>query len=430
MPKLTRTAEHWAAPRAHVDGVRPISQAVIEDPTFMPRLSWKIRPPIPITDAKLPETIRGAGDAAFFCDTSVFDERLDPAIIEAMLAAPNRLVLTPFVMAESKDWLGRHPDHPLAAAIVKKEAPVLERKPPADGARGRSSYLYYLWLLLMRRGTFELHERRFEEEHGRAPNEVEREAIRLEVEKQYGPRGFMLAKKGLSKVPADESLPILAAEFALETGRIAHVVTADADVLDQFAKLLWLLDTHYRAMLLADHYASDFAKFSPRPLRLSRVFRDDQSAFPFEPGSAVLIDRGSEDLLHVLPPRPRCVAISCWHLSKDFSAMTFMAEQEMRRVLEVKDRTGGLNTDRLGDRNLHAWLAPLPVRDEDRVCAAVVRDKRVTLPGTAVRVPMHDFAQSAFSIERHTRFVPIRNGPTRIDSAAGTPVVYRDLVLP
>jgi hypothetical protein len=252
----------------------------------------------------------------------------------------------------------------------------------------------------------------------------------LEVEKQYGPRGLMLAKKGLSKVPTDESLPILAAEFALETGRTAHVVTADADVLDQFAKLLWLLDTHYRAMLLADHYASDFAKFSPRSLRLSRVFRDDQSAFSFEPGSAVLIDRGSEDLLHVLPPRPRCVAISCWHLSKDFSAMTFMAEQEMRRVLEVKDRTGGLNTDRLGDRNLHAWLAPLPVRDEDRACAAVVRDKRVTLQGTAVKIPMHDFAQAAFSIERHTRFVPIRNGSTRIDSAAGTPLVYHDFVLP
>src|SRR5208283_4711940 len=111
---------------------------------------------------------------------------------------------------------------------------------------------------------------------------TERERIRLEVQKQYGPRGFMLAKKGRSELPTDESLPILAVEFALETGRIANVVTADGDVLDQFAKLLWLIDTHYRAMLLAEQYATDFARFSPRPLRLPRVFRDDQSAFPFE----------------------------------------------------------------------------------------------------------------------------------------------------
>jgi hypothetical protein len=396
----------------------------------MPRLSWKIRPPTPITKMRLHEAITGSGDAAYFCDTSVFDERIDPAIVEAMLDVPGRLVLTPFVMAESKKWLDRHPDHPLAAAIAKKETQVVERKPPASGAHGRSAYLYYLWLLLMRRRTFEVHETRFEEEHGRVPSEAERETIRREVEKQYGPRGYMLAKKGLSKIPTDESLPIVAVEFALETGRIAQVVTADADVLDQFAKLLWLLDTHYRAMLLADCYASDFARFRPRPLRLSRVLREDQAGFPFEPDGATLIDRGADDLLHVLPPRPRSVAISCWHIGKDFSAMTFMAEQEMRRVFEVKDRTGGLNTDQLGGRNLHAWLAPLPVRHEDRSCAVVVRDKRVTLPGTAVRIPMHDFAQSALSIERHTRFVPVRSGPTQIDSTEGTPVVYSDLVLP
>jgi hypothetical protein len=410
--------------------VVPINQAVIEHPTFMPRLSWKIRPPIPVTDAKLPETIARSGDAAYFCDSSVFDQNVDPAIIEAMLAVPDRLVLSPLVMAESREWLGRHPDHPLAAAIINREAKVLERTPPPDGAPGRSAHLYYLRLLLIRRQAFRLHEVRFEEEHGHTPNEAEREAIHKQVERQYGPRGLMLAKKGLSKIPTDESLPILAAEFALETGRVATVVTADADVLDQFAKLLWLLDTHYRAMLLADRYAADFASFNPRSLRLVRPFREDPSAFPFEPGTAVLIDRGPPDLGHVLPPQPRCVALSCWHLGKDFSSMTFMAEQEMRRVMEVKDRTGGLNTDRLGERNLHAWLAPLPVRDEDTGCAVVARDKRVALPGTNVRIPMHDFAQSGLNLERSTRLVGVRSGPTRIESARGTPVVYGDLVVP
>jgi hypothetical protein len=402
---------------------------VLDHPTFIPRLTWKYGPRVPIETARLPETIAGAGDAAFFCDTSIFNNELDPAIIEALLAEPDRLVLTPFVIEESKEWLGRHPEHPLTSAILKKAARVQERKPPPDGTPGRSAYLYYLWLLLMRRRPLEIAEERFRREHGREPNKVEYQALRDGVQRELGPRGFMLARKGVKRLPTDETLPILAVEHALSTGRITHVVTADADVEDQFAKLLWLINTHYRGMLLADRYAADFGGFRPRPVRLPAFFRERPDAWPFESGGAVLIERGHPDLQHVLPPRPRCVAISCWNVGRYFSAMTFMAEQEMRRVLEVKDRTGGLNTDKLSGRNLHAWLAPLPIEPPDAGCAVVARDKRVPLPGTQVAIPRHDIAQCVNNIERTTRSEGVRSGPTQIISAQGTPVMHGDLIV-
>ena len=52
----------------------------------------------------------------------------------------------------------------------------------------------------------------------------------------------------------DEAPVYLAVERALITGKQTLVLTRDADVEEQF-KLLWLIDTHYREMLLADRYA-------------------------------------------------------------------------------------------------------------------------------------------------------------------------------
>ena len=48
-------------------------------------------------------------------------------------------------------------------------------------------YDYYLWMLLMRRRAFEVADERFEREHGRAPDEAEREVLRKELEKELGP---------------------------------------------------------------------------------------------------------------------------------------------------------------------------------------------------------------------------------------------------
>jgi hypothetical protein len=405
-----------------------VPQAVLEHPTFMPRLTWKSRERIPIADALVPESIAGASaDTAFFCDSSAITDKLDPAMFEALLAVPDRLVLTPFVIAESKEWLGRHLEHPLAAAMLKKEAQVQTRKPPPDGAAGRKAYDYYLWMLLMRRRAFEVADERFRSEHGRDPDDSEREALRGEVQRDLGPRGFLLGNKGFSRMPTDEALVYLAVEYALTTGRPTIVLSGDADVEEQFFKLLWLIDTHYRGMLLADRYTADWAAFNPR--QFPDRFLSHPSC-PFEAQGSVLIERGDGGLMHVLPPRPRCVAISCWRVGTYFSSLTFMAEQEMKRVIEIKDHTGGLTTDRLGERNIHPWLGLLPLQPPDAFCAGVVRDKRIPLADTGVSIALYDITLAVTNRESHRTLVGGRRGPTTINSPTGTPVVYPDLVVP
>lgn len=123
MERFSVTAQHLNSPRAHSDGTREIAQALVEHPTFIPRLTWKWGSRVPIETVQVADSIASSPEeAVFFCDSSAFTERLDPAITEALLAVPDRLVLTPFVIAESKEWLGRHLDHPLAQAFLKKEA--------------------------------------------------------------------------------------------------------------------------------------------------------------------------------------------------------------------------------------------------------------------------------------------------------------------
>jgi hypothetical protein len=56
-------------------------------------------------------------DAVWFIDNNVLDDEVDPAIIEALLAVPGRMVLTPLVMQEARDWLMRRPEHPFVKAI-------------------------------------------------------------------------------------------------------------------------------------------------------------------------------------------------------------------------------------------------------------------------------------------------------------------------
>lgn len=425
--RLSVTVQHLAAPRAHSDGTVPLAQAVLDHPTFMPRLSWKYFPSIPIDNAKVAESIAGApAGTVFFCDTSAINDQLNPTIMEALLEVPERLALTPLVMAESKDWLGRHPEHPLAQVMRTSETRVLEPKPPADGSTGRRAYDYYVALLRARRRGFMLAEERFRRERGRAPNEHERPAVRDVAHRELGPRGFLLANKGAGTMPTDEALVYLATEFALSTGRPTVILTGDDDVQEQFFKLLWLIDSHYRGMLLADRYATDFTSFRPHPLPPAVASHPD---CPFEEGT-LLIERGDGDLRHVLPPRAHFVPIAVWTARRDFSMIAFGAEREMFRVLAVKDRTCGLSTGRLGGRNVHPWLAPLPIHGPDRGCAAVARDKRVPVPGSDVRIPAHDLAQALLNMERSARFEGARSGPVRIDSIRGTPTVYGDLIVP
>lgn len=72
------------------------------------------------------------------------------------------------------------------------------------------------------------------------------------MQRGLGERARLLATKLVGN-QTDEAPVYLAVERALITGKQTLVLTRDADVEEQF-KLLWLIDTHYREMLLADRY--------------------------------------------------------------------------------------------------------------------------------------------------------------------------------
>ncbi len=424
MPKRSSTVEH-----AHRDGVEHIPKAVAEHPTYMRRLNWKFGDRVPMDTVEVARSISESPDeAVWFIDNNVLADDVDDAIIEALLEKPGRMVLTPLVMAESRDWLTRHPGHVLVRAIKNGTAKPAEWKPPAVGEPGRDVYEYYLALLRLRRYNVQAAEDRFRREHGRDPDAADRAALHAGIQKDLGVRGLLLAKKGPGALATDEALVYLAVHHALTTGRPTQVLTADGDVEEQFVKLLWLINTHYRGMLIAKRYAADFAAFRPRTFP-ERFWSKGGDAL-FERDGAVLIERGNPNLQQYLPDEAHCVALSCWRIGKYFSAQTFMAEQEMTELLEVKDRTGGLSTDLLRGRNVHPWIGLLPLPHEDAMAAAVVRDHRMPLSGTNVQMPKLDVALAQGHFESRIQVDGTLDERVEIDNPGGTPVVYGDLVRP
>ncbi len=415
MKRVGRTIRALRDPRRSDGVLDTLPLHLWEDRTFIPRLAWKGGDPVPLVVDDLVETIRGAGDAAFFLDNAFFDDRIDDSVWEALLAEPGRLVITPRVWDELKEWLGRRKQHPVSKAIAAKNPAVVTHTEP--GASGKAAFDYYLALLWLRRRPLDRFREAFRSEHGREAAPHEDAALVAKVQQYFGARGYMLAKKPAAE-GTDEALVYLAVEHALTTGRQSVILSPDADVQEQFYKLLWLIDTHYRSMLLGDRYAELTIALRPRPFP-TRIAEDPR--FPFERDGAVLIDRdASVDLHELLPSEFHFVAISCWTVGpSSFSTLVFGAEQEMTRLLEVKNKTGGLSTDRLGDRNVHAWLAPLPLHPRDALCGAVARDRRKRIRDSDASFAILDFLQAMGDFETHGEFGPqgdpfgiVRPGPT------------------
>jgi hypothetical protein len=336
---------------------------------------------------------------AVFCDNSAFDDHAPPELWAALLKEPGRLVLTVRVGAELLPWLRSRPDHPVTRALREDHPGIAWRPEPIPGASGRRAFDYYMALLLMRRRVMNLARWAFQREHGRDPEPDEVQRLANEVQRRFGERGRLLATKPVGN-QTDEALVYLAVEHALTTGKQTLILTRDADVEEQFFKLLWLIDTHYRAMLLADRYVERFGTFRVYPVPHSVL--DDPNG-PFEARDAIMFER-SVDLLDVLPPEPHFVGINCLTAGVYSSQMSFGAETEMARLLRIKDATGGLSTDRLGGRNVHAWLYPV------EACrgpyAGVVYDRRKPIGSDGATVAMLDVEQALSTAETHGDLVP------------------------
>jgi hypothetical protein len=200
---------------------------------------------------------------------------------------------------------------------------------------------------------------------------------------------------------AIETLVYLAMKTGIETGREIVILSKDEEVLEQFYKLQWLLDTHYRVMLLADAYAAEPSRFVTHPMPTSS---DPRLKDAFIGDNDVLVERPlrliSGPHAPILPTYCRSVTVHCWIAGERLTRMVFCAEREMERLLHTKAATGGLNKYKFGEKNLHLWLAPLNIPKTLRECAAIVRDRRTKSASGLTEMPLFDANQAIYTGER------------------------------
>jgi hypothetical protein len=421
-PKYTRTTRYFTgtATSRGFDGTRSVPGWVLEHPTFIPRLNWKVSPKVHYDSEKLCESVAAApDDALFFCDTSIFDVRTDDRLWPALTNRSGKLVLTPRVRIELEPWLKMHSDHIAARAVQSRDIGIrfLEYDRSVEAL---TAYSYYMNLLGLRKRLAKLQEIRFERTHGRLPDEQEAIALKAETQRLWGERGAFLAKKGDRPITetfyTDEEVVYLAVATGLISGRPTIILTKDEDLQEQFYRLIWLIDTHYRGMLLANLYAREFSQFKAHPMpMLHEEVRDS-----FEGMNNTLIER-SDRLIEegILPSRFQFVPLECWVVGTKLTRAIFGAEREMGRVLHVKGLTNGLNTDLLGDRNCHVWLAPLNIPESLRGCAAIAQDRRLQVRSSSVQIPILDVNQAIFCGERFKHLVQGSDSETSGLSSAG-----------
>jgi hypothetical protein len=153
-------------------------------------------------------------------------------------------------------------------------------------------------------------------------------------------------------------------------------------------------------MLLADEYAAEPSRFVTYPV--PKDCADLKEMFEGEGG--VLVERPLRLIggpaAPILPPYYRPVGVHCWIVGEKITSMEFCAEREMERLLLTKAATGGLNTYKFGEKNLHLWLAPLEVPKRLIGCTAIVRDRRMRSESGLIEIPLFDANQSIYCGER------------------------------
>ena len=406
----TRTVRYISgrSPKAGFDGVTLVSPGTLSDPTFVPRLSWRALPAK--VDYDWPEFVASIEAApagtAFFCDTSLFDDRTDSRLWAALLQSPGKLHLTPRVLLELDLWFASRRGHAVRVALETGANSVVQVEYDDWPETERGAYLHYVNLLGLRKGTMRLAEMRFERDTGRPAGANDAQALRGDLQKNLGERGYLFARKGAGPAGprptthwTDEEVVYTAFAHALRTGAETFVLTKDEDLLDQFYRLVYLVDTHYRSMLIADAYVRDFASFRTHPMP-----RYGPYAEAFTGTNNVLVERSENLPREVLPARFSFVAVHCLVLGERLSSMTFGAEREMHQVLEIKGGAGGRNSRALLPRNVHLSLPDFSWPEAYGNCFAIAEDRCLVLPSSGHDLPYVDCVQAVLTSEHYKHF--------------------------
>jgi hypothetical protein len=380
-------------------------------------------PKLDVSAAELAQSIgvHSLANAIIFPDTNVFSRELDISVWDAFWN--RRICLTPLVFKELLPWLktpfrnkpirdrvmtaiksqtsrDASPDTP---TLLPHETPKLQVLYLNDGDDFmKHGYDYYFRLLALRKAWGPMAVRALTRKLGRSPTNDE---FVGEVQKQVGPRGLLLAKKGLQALNSahqlsankmtDEQLVVMAVLTAIMRGTEVFIVTRDPDVLEQYLKVLILIKEHYRSMLIADRYAAnpDAVPFQKMPIECGGTYVPG-----FTGGSILQLETTDADF-NPLPPKFHFVCVYCLLIGDGPADLkvtycSFCAETEMAEVLRVKARTGGLSTDKFDGRNCTIVTSPLTPGNH-RVIVSI---------GNETPVPMGPFGTFGFDDFQNTLF--------------------------
>jgi hypothetical protein len=359
------------------------------------------------------------------CDTNVFIDDVGETLWDALLAA--QITVLPTVYKELQNvWL----DSPRYNSRVRNlfvqsfqtkddKAPFLfEQLPVDDYGQVRQAVGYYVNVLAQRKRAMEYVSAIVRTRTGRDPDPAELQRL---ANHHCGERGYQLAKRAAQNPHrpfpfADEELVVTSAFMALLTGNELVLLTRDAGIQEQFYKFVWLLDTHYRGMLLAEDFARD-----PQTYQAVNLAAGDPRISPAFVGSTnLLLRRTPERYDELLPdddtPLPlHCILLGSAGEEKVAAPIVFCPDRRgLCRLIWTKGSTGGLNTDLLDGLNCHPFLFPLSFHPLGSY-AAVARDQVFSFGGN-LQIPWLDIHQAVFESERFRRVVIGEEGTSMVDA--------------
>jgi hypothetical protein len=239
---------------------------------------------------------------------------------------------------------------------------------------------------------------------GREPTEDELAGF---VQGSFGPRGLLLARKGLDAVKSpnmvtDENLVLIAVLTAIIRGAEVFIITRDSDVLEQYFKLLCLMKEHYRAMRIAELYAADTAS---APFVRTPVVNDGVHIPEFTDEFVMQLVT-TDGHFDPLPADFNFVNVYCVLLggeSPDLKVTwcNFCAETEMSEMLKIKAATKGLSTDKFGGRNCTIRTERL-LEHSHRVVVSIGNEPAFQF-GPLGRFYLSDLKNALFENEMHTK---------------------------
>jgi hypothetical protein len=242
----------------------------------------------------------------------------------------------------------------------------------------------------------------FERKNGRPPTPADTETVRGIAHRSFGERGYQFVKNkkgGASEwrgPTADEAIVVGAAGLALIEQRQTLILTRDRHLHDQLFKLDWLMQTHYRGMLMVDAHLSNLKRFARAEWPEDEAVLNEVFA-----ARGTLLRRTEDDIESLLPDQLVLWPVTCFFISEaTLSAVSVRLEGGMARLLRAKGETGGLNTNRLDGLNCHIWLAPIPRSERLRDCAVIGQERETLDMGDDLAASAVDFWQTLLSVEQ------------------------------